>query len=151
MPFAGLRKLHERTMEAYRQNQEENMEPWKRKVMDIHEQADFLFYLEEGLEEDRQERKLLLRGQLVKGDPEPGTRIYFFTGQGDLMGSGLLCSRPEEKEAERKGLFKRRRNEMIIQLVTYLDMEAESMDNLELSRPFNNILLDASLITDRLF
>ena len=37
---------------------------------------------------------------------------------------------------------------MIIQLEDYLQKRAESMDNLEISRCFNNILLDISLISD---
>ena len=116
MPFTGLRKLHERTMEIYRQDHESQMEAWKKKVMDIHEQSSFLFYLDDCMEENLAERTLLVRGDLVKGEPPLGIRLFLYTGQGELWGKALLCSHPQEKESERKGLFKRRRNEMIIQL-----------------------------------
>ena len=148
MPFTRLRKFHERTMETYRQDHDGRMEDWKRKVMDIHEQSIFLFYLDDCLEENRDERTLLIRGELVKGSPPLGTRLYLYTGQGQCRGRALLRSQPQEKESERKGLFKRRRNEMIIQLEDYLQKRAESMDNLEISRCSNNILLDISLISD---
>ena len=37
-----LKQFHQQTMERYRD--EENMEPWKKAVMEIHEKATFLFY-----------------------------------------------------------------------------------------------------------
>ena len=148
MPFTGLKKFHEKTMEIYRQDHDSHMEDWKRKVMDIHEQSSFLFYLDDCLEENRDERTLLIRGELVKGAPPPGTGLCLYTGQGRCRGKALLLSLPQEKESERKGLFKRRRNEMIIQLEDYWGKRAESMNNLELLRCFNNILLDISLISD---
>ena len=151
MPFTGLRKLHERTMEIYRQDHESQMEAWKKKVMDIHDQSSFLFYLDDCLEENLAERTLLVRGDLVKGEPPLGTRLFLYTGQGELRGKALLRSRPQEKESERRGLFKRRRNEMIIQLEDCRGKRAESMDNTELLRCFNSIFLDVSLISDGLF
>ena len=151
MPFVGLKKFHKRTMEAYRDDHDRQMEPWKKKVMDIHEQSSFLFYLEDCLEEDLAEQTLLVRGDLVKGEPPLGTRLFLYTGQGELWGKALLRSQPQEKEPERKGLFKRRRNEMIIQLEDCRGKRAESMDNTELLRCFNSIFLDVSLISDGLF
>ena len=151
MPFVGLKKFHKRTMEAYRDDHDRQMEPWKKKVMDIHEQSSFLFYLDDCLEEDLAEQTLLVRGDLVKGEPPLGTRLFLYTGQGELWGKALLRSRPQEKEPERKGLFKRRRNEMIIQLEEYRGKRAGSVDSTELSRHFESIYRDVSLISDGSF
>ena len=151
MPFSGLKKLHERTLEIYRADHDSRMEVWKKRVMAIHEQSDFLFYLDDCLEEDRAERTLLVRGELVRGEAPLDTRLFLYTGQGELRGKALLKSDPREKEPERKGLFKRRRNEMIIQLEDYCSQRTDSMNNTKFSRSIGNIILGISLISDGLF
>ncbi len=45
-----LKQFHQQTMERYRD--EENMEPWKKAVMEIHEKATFLFYYDATLEQN---------------------------------------------------------------------------------------------------
>ena len=41
MLLKKLKDFHERTMEQYKE--EENLEPWKKKVMELHEKSAFLF------------------------------------------------------------------------------------------------------------
>ncbi len=49
MLLKKLKDFHERTMEQYKE--EENLEPWKKKVMELHEKSAFLFYYDATLEE----------------------------------------------------------------------------------------------------
>ena len=42
MLLKKLKDFHEQTMEQYKE--EENLEPWKKKVMELHEKSAFLFY-----------------------------------------------------------------------------------------------------------
>ena len=59
-----LKQFHQQTMERYRD--EENMEPWKKAVMEIHEKAAFLFYYDATLEQNSRTATLRIQGTLVK-------------------------------------------------------------------------------------
>lgn len=54
-----LKQFHQQTMERYRD--EENMEPWKKAVMEIHEKATFLFYYDATLEQNSRTATLQIR------------------------------------------------------------------------------------------
>ena len=56
MLLKKLKDFHERTMEQYKE--EENLEPWKKKVMELHEKSAFLFYYDATLEENAEQRVL---------------------------------------------------------------------------------------------
>ena len=45
MLIRAIRNFREKTRERYEAAQEENMEPWKKRVRDLHEEAAFLFIL----------------------------------------------------------------------------------------------------------
>ena len=55
MLLKKLKDFHEQTMEQYKE--EENLEPWKKKVMELHEKSAFLFYYDATLEENAGEKE----------------------------------------------------------------------------------------------
>ena len=60
MLLKKLKDFHERTMEQYKE--EENLEPWKKKVMELHEKSAFLFYYDATLEENAEQNSLIIQG-----------------------------------------------------------------------------------------
>ena len=124
MLLKKLKDFHERTMEQYKE--EENLEPWKKKVMELHEKSAFLFYYDATLEENAEQNSLIIQGSLVEGELPIGSTVYLYTGEGKYLGSGRILSEPEEKEQGRRGLFKRRRNQFNLGLdavsYTHLDV-----------------------------
>lgn len=118
MLLKKLKDFHERTMEQYKE--EENLEPWKKKVMELHEKSAFLFYYDATLEENAEQNSLIIQGSLVEGELPIGSTVYLYTGEGKYLGNGRILSEPEEKEQGRKGLFKRRRNQFNLGLDEYL-------------------------------
>lgn len=146
MLLKKLKAFHERTMEQYRE--EENMEPWKKKVMEIHEKSNFLFYYDATLEENVSNGRLRIQGSLVEGELPIGSSVYFYTGEGKHTGRGTILTEPEEKEQGRKGLLKRRRNEFEIELDNYLGKEVSEMNQGEKQRMFRHFETNISLISD---
>ena len=61
-----IKKFHEKTMEAYQKDIQDHLEPWKKKVMEIHENVQFLFYMDE-LEYCQKKGQCIMRGSVVKG------------------------------------------------------------------------------------
>lgn len=141
-----LKQFHEHTMEQYRN--EEEMEPWKKKVMELHEKSSFLFYYDATLEESPSNVSLRIQGSLVEGELPIGSRIYFYTGEGKYTGSGTILSEPEEKEQGRKGLLKRRRNEFEIKIENYLGKETSEMTPTEKKKMFRHFENQISLISE---
>lgn len=141
-----LKQFHEHTMEQYRN--EEEMEPWKKKVMELHEKSSFLFYYDATLEESPSNVSLRIQGSLVEGELPIGSRIYFYTGEGKYTGSGTILSEPEEKEQGRKGLLKRRRNEFEIKIENYLGKETGEMTPTEKKKMFRHFETQISLISE---
>lgn len=155
MVFGKLKEFHRSVMERYKE--EEDLEPWKKRVMELHERAAFLFYFDAFMEEtDRRILKegksrgevLRVQGELVKGNLAPGSLLFLYTGEGVLMGAGILLTEPEEKEQGRKGLLRRRRNEFAIRLEQYGDRDVPSMEKKEHSRMIRSLYQDLSLIAD---
>lgn len=141
-----LKQFHEHTMEQYRN--EEEMEPWKKKVMELHEKSSFLFYYDATLEENTSNVSLRIQGSLVEGELPIGSRIYFYTGEGKYTGNGTILSEPEEKEQGRKGLLKRRRNEFEIKIDSYLGKETDKMTPTEKKKMFLHFENHISLISE---
>lgn len=133
-------------MERYKE--EENLEPWKKKVMEIHEKSGFLFYFDDFLDDNTDDMTWLVKGQLVKGALSQGSCLYLYTGEGKLLGHGILFSEPEEKEQGRKGLLKRRRNEFEMKIEEYQGENAGEASLKEKRRIFRNLSQNLSLISD---
>ena len=134
MLLKKLKDFHERTMEQYKE--EENLEPWKKKVMELHEKSAFLFYYDATLEENAEQNSLIIQGSLVEGELPIGSTVYLYTGEGKYLGSGRILSEPEEKEQGRRGLFKRRRNQFNLGLDEYLGKKVEKMKSREKTKMF---------------
>ena len=143
-----LKNFHEKVMERYRQEEEETMEAWKQKVMQIHEKSGLLFYFDEFREEDRKNHTIHVLGSLVKGAIPPKTVLWLYTGEGRCMGTGRLLTDPEEKEEGRDGLLKRRRNEFVLELHSFLGKDVSEMPLKEINRMLRDLQQDLSLIAD---
>ncbi len=148
MLLKKLKDFHERTMEQYKE--EENLEPWKKKVMELHEKSAFLFYYDATLEENAEQNSLIIQGSLVEGELPIGSTLYLYTGEGKYLGSGRILSEPEEKEQGRRGLFKRRRNQFNLGLDEYLGKKVEKMKSREKTKMFHHIEANVSLISELL-
>lgn len=148
MLLKKLKDFHERTMEQYRE--EENMESWKKKVMEIHEKSKFLFYYDATLQENIPESTLIIQGSVVDGELPTGAKIYFYNGEGKNLGSGVILTEPEEKEQGRKGLLKRRRNEFSIKVDKYLGKDIVDMNQAEKTKMASHFEVQVSLISDLL-
>lgn len=146
MLLKKLKQFHEQTMEQYRD--QENMEPWKKDVMEIHEKSTFLFYYDATLEENIPQSSLRIQGNLTDGNLPVESTIYFYTGEGKKVGCGTILSEPEEKEQGRKGLLKRRRNEFEIRIDQYLGKETAKMNQSERTKMMRHFENKVSLISD---
>lgn len=146
MLLKKLKDFHERTMEQYRE--EENMEPWKKKVMEIHEKSGFLFYYDATLEENLPESSMIVQGSVTDGELPVGAKLYFYTGEGKYLGRGMILTEPEEKEQGRKGLLKRRRNEFSIKIDEYLGKDVMKMKPTEKAKMMRHFENKVSLISD---
>lgn len=146
MLLKKLKDFHERTMEQYKE--EDTLEPWKKKVMELHEKSTFLFYYDATLEENATKNSLIIQGSLVDGNLPIGSTLYLYTGEGKYLGSGHILSEPEEKEQGRKGLLKRRRNEFNLGMDEYLGKKVEKMKPGEKTKMFRHIEANASLISE---
>lgn len=146
MLLKKLKDFHERTMEQY--CEEENMEPWKKKVMEIHEKSKFLFYYDATLEENIPKSSLIVQGSVTEGELPVGAKLYLYTGEGRYLGSGTILTEPEEKEQGRKGLLKRRRNEFGLKIDEYLGKKTEKMNTNEKSKMMRHFESQVSLISE---
>lgn len=148
--FGWFKKFHRRTMEEYRQDMEAGMEPWKKKVMQIHEDATFLFYVDEM--EDKtpgsSDGICLIRGELVRGIPQAGDGILLLNGEGKCLAKGLIRTDVEEKEDRRRGLVRRKRNEFELQLTDLYERKAENLKKEELRRYQGRLYMETSLIME---
>ena len=146
MLLKKLKAFHERTMEQYRE--EENMEPWKKKVMEIHEKSNFLFYYDATLEENAVKSNLIIQGSITDGELPIGAKLYLYSGEGKYLGNGTILTEPEEKEQGRKGLLKRRRNEFGIKIDEYLGKDVSTMNQTEKSKMLRHFENKVSLVAD---
>lgn len=146
MLLKKLKNFHEQTMQRYKE--EENMELWKKKVMELHKKSIFLFYYDATLDINIQQGSLRLQGSLVNDNLSIGSILYFYTGEGRYIGKGNILSEPEEKEQGRKGLLKRRRNEFELKIEEYLNKKVENMDKGERTRMFQHLEKNLSLLSD---
>ncbi|MBR5047584.1 MAG: hypothetical protein IKX76_05055 [Eubacterium sp.] len=143
-----LRDFHRKTMESYRKGMEEEMEDWKKRVLKIHEEAAFLFYVDE-MEEDPERAVLcLVRGELVKGFLEEGEKILLLDGEGNRLAGARIRSHVEEKEDRRSGLLKRKRNEFVLELTDISGRDAGGLSETDQRRLLQSLFFKISLIME---
>ncbi len=127
-----IKRFHQNTLEQYGK---EHDAPWKQKVMRIHKESEFLFYVEEVTDWQEKTNMITVAGEVAFGDAKPDTEIWLYDGQGRLLGTGSVKSSPTETEEHRSGLHAKRRNCWEIQ-------------HKSLRR---NRIADLSLVSDRCF
>lgn len=145
-----LKDFHRKTMEEYRKGMEGEMEAWKKKVMQIHREAEFLFYVDE-MEDytpGSPDGICLVRGEVVKGNLQAGDGILLLNGEGNHLARALIRSDVEEKEDRRKGLLKRKRNEFKMEVTELYDRKADELDESGLRRFLWRLFVESSLIME---
>ena len=145
-----LKDFHRKTMEEYRKGMEGEMEAWKKKVMQIHQEAEFLFYVDE-MEDytpGSPDGICLVRGEVVKGNLQAGDGILLLNGEGNHLARALIRSDVEEKEDRRKGLLKRKRNEFKMKVTELYDRKADELDEAGLRRFLWRLFVESSLIME---
>ena len=148
--FGWLKDFHRKTMEKYQEGMEREMEPWKKKVMQIHQDAAFLFYVDdmEDFAPGSPNGVCLVRGELVKGKRREGDRILLMNGEGKILAKALIRTDVEEKEDRRKGFLKRKRNEFEMKLTELYDRKAEELDEAGYRRHLWKLYVETSLIME---
>ena len=110
MVLRAIRDFHKKTEDRYREEEQKNMEQWKKNVMLLHEKSDFVFYFDDYELELDKISTFTIRGEVVKGTMEKGERVFLYDGQGNLLGQGEVLSDPEEKEEKHLGIIKTKKN-----------------------------------------
>ena len=143
-----LMQFREKTMEVYRQEQEKKMEPWKKRVMSLHEKSGFLFYYEASEPVSADSRHWMLQGEVALGTAPEDARLFLYDGEGNILGEGRMETSPEEKEEKRRGFLRPRKNEFAITMTVLGGEETEKMDKKALNRSLNHLFLNLSLLSD---
>lgn len=145
--FRKIKEFHIKTMEAYRADIADHLEPWKQKVMEIHENAGFLFYAEL-LEMRNNTGSCVISGDLVKGKISVGDQLLILNGEGEAVAEAVLRSSPSEKEEERKGLIHHKRHIFQADLTSIKGEAVCDMDTMTLSRRLRSLEMEMSLIIE---
>ncbi len=122
-----LKDFHRKTMEEYRKGIEEEMEPWKKRVMMIHELVEFLFYPDE-IDFIGQKGQCIIRGDLVRGQAQKGDILVLLDGQGNELARGRVLTDPQDKEVSGRGLFDKKLNEMGMDLFSICEKNIEDLE-----------------------
>ena len=129
--FRVIRQFREKTRYLYAESEQRKMEPWKKKVMELHAHADFLFYFEEVEPEPDSLLRVVIRGEIVKGKISAGNVLLLLSGQAEELGRAEILSDPEEKEEKRLGLVHIKRNQFVIKMT---ELGGEKTETMEISR-----------------
>lgn len=148
MLFQKLRQFRRSTEQEYKRLQWEEMEQWKRDVMELHEKAEFLFYFDEAQTVSDSLLRFLVTGELVKGTMEPGRRLYLHDGQGRLLGEGAFLVDGEEYEEKHMGIVHRKRKQGILKLSCLYGQKAGEMGVSLYRRQAEKLFAALSLVTD---
>ncbi|MDO4976192.1 MAG: hypothetical protein Q4E53_02905 [Eubacteriales bacterium] len=143
--FRFIKNFHEKTMEEYKKGLEENMEPWKKKVMEIHDQASYLFYVEEVASKMPQGTSVI-RGDRVKGNGRPYMALSLLDGQGEELAKGVFHSEMQEQEERRKWFVVEQKQEFQMKITQIGDQMVDELDAREYRNMLQELLLDLSLI-----
>ncbi|MCD8020764.1 MAG: hypothetical protein LUF92_14670 [Clostridiales bacterium] len=143
-----LRRFREETRRQYRLEEEKQMEPWKKDVMRLHEQAGNLFYLDDAEQEKNSLLRYRVLGEVVKGDIRIGDKLYLYDGQGNLLGRVEVMTDPEEREEKRLGLVKEKRNNFVVKILELHGEKTETMEVNAYQRQVSNLWNVVSLMAD---
>lgn len=149
MLLRKIKEFHKKTMEAYRAEELEKLSDWKKEVLRIHEDSDFLFYYEDYLLDDLRENLMIVKGDHVKGKLPKNSILYLYDGEGLPLGDAVLLSDPREEEAQRKGFLTPRRNEFEMKLLHWRGKKIRELDRGEYLQCLNDLQISLSLISDR--
>lgn len=149
MLLKAIRNFHKKTEERYRQTEQENMEPWKRKVMLLHEESEFVFYYDDYELENDKKSTFTIRGEVVKGTLKKGTVVFLYDGQAQLLGQGEILSDPEEKEEKHLGIIKTKKNEFLLRITGIYGVSEQQLKGRNLPVTLQKLLLSLSLLSDR--
>lgn len=149
MVLRAIRDFHKKTEDRYREEEQKNMEQWKKNVMLLHEKSDFVFYFDDYELELDKISTFTIRGEVVKGTMEKGERVFLYDGQGNLLGQGEVLSDPEEKEEKHLGIIKTKKNEFLLKITGIYGTEASGLKGKKLQNYLRNMLLELSILSDR--
>lgn len=149
MLIKAIHRFHKKTEEQYRQEEEKNMEPWKKKVMELHEKSDFVFYYDDYEVETDKISVFSIRGEVVKGTRKKGDLVYLYDGQAQLLGQGEILTDPEEKEIKHLGIIKTKKNELLLKITGVYGVNESLLKGKNLSLTLQKLLLSLSILSDR--
>ena len=149
MVLRAIRDFHKKTEDRYREEEQKNMEQWKKNVMLLHEKSDFVFYFDDYELELDKISTFTIRGEVVKGTMEKGERVFLYDGQGNLLGQGEVLSDPEEKEEKHMGIIKTKKNEFLLKITGIYGTEASGLKGKKLQNYLRDMLLELSILSDR--
>ena len=149
MVLRAIRDFHKKTEDRYREEEQKNMEQWKKNVMLLHEKSDFVFYFDDYELELDKISTFTIRGEVVKGTMEKGERVFLYDGQGNLLGQGEVLSDPEEKEEKHLGIIKSKKNEFLLKITGIYGTEASGLKGKKLQNYLRDMLLELSILSDR--
>ena len=149
MVLRAIRDFHKKTEDRYREEEQKNMEQWKKNVMLLHEKSDFVFYFDDYELELDKISTFTIRGEVVKGTMEKGERVFLYDGQGNLLGQGEVLSDPEDKEEKHLGIIKTKKNEFLLKITGIYGTEASGLKGKKLQNYLRDMLLELSILSDR--
>ena len=149
MVLRAIRDFHKKTEDRYREEEQKNMEQWKKNVMLLHEKSYFVFYFDDYELELDKISTFTIRGEVVKGTMEKGERVFLYDGQGNLLGQGEVLSDPEEKEEKHLGIIKTKKNEFLLKITGIYGTEASGLKGKKLQNYLRDMLLELSILSDR--
>lgn len=149
MLFQAIKDFRQRTIDQYKEEEEKEMAQWKKDVMTLHEESDYLFYCDDMEPEIAGSKTLVIRGEHVKGRPTIPMPVYLYDGEGSMLGQGLLMSDSEEKEEKRRGFLRSRKNEFLMKLLVLHEENVSEMEEQNYRRLLRSLYINLSLISDK--
>ncbi len=124
------------------------MEPWKRDVLRLHEEAGFLFYFEEAQQAENSLTRFVIKGEAARGRLNPGGGMFLLDGQGRLLGQAVLLSDMEEKEEKRIGITREKRNSFLIKMIASGGEPVSAMEVNRYRRTMDSLWESVSIFSD---
>lgn len=137
-----LKTFRQETEKKYKEGLTENMAEWKKTVMRMHDEAEFLFYFDEFTDWDERKGSCVIMGSYTRGNPQPGTVIHLYSGQAELLARAKLVREIQEAELKLAGFSRERKYLCELQL---LCKETQSEQMLRIFQRLNGQL---SLLSD---
>lgn len=137
-----LRKFREETEKKYKEGLESSMLPWKKDVLRLHEKSDFLFYFDEFTDWNEKRGSGICLGSYAKGNPEPDTVIYLYSGQAELLGRAWLTGKVEASEEKMQGFTREKK------YLCQMKLDLENQEAEAVLRKFRQLNMQLSLISD---